>query len=900
MIIYFNQSYTSRPYVNYDKEQLLGNIICGPDGLLNFMMQYGAVAMDHKVSAQERQVVYYTNMKKRISKNDIFYNSFSIDPMSASNNILAWRDLLVAVGWNLQYDGDSERLKFICAMEPHNFPHSSADDWAEILRLSHSRMLLPPQSKIVVTQHKEMLEPKFVALFDAQQKLGVKVEYKPIVESYADGNLSKLQKYILSVQGQFIDGAILQNNTEKIEVSCDDSSIEVMRFESEDEALRYVATLQPQSGTLYLCQQPKRFDNTLRLLGCPTSGSKMECGMSQVLRLFTVGNGLFEYPLNINRVLAWLNASICPIRSKLRRALADVITSSGGVFNQQWNEIVGSYFNDIEDEQERNSQRADFDIFMPVPTRECIDVEALVTFNKKLSKWAIRLANSKFQLETVIRDQLLQLSEYCNLLIALALEEKVNNIKFLQLQRWCQNIVSTESCQLYPAEIGAADVVTECGDIHSIADSLVWFCACDKEDNKYPYEFLNVEEYDNLKDSGVYLYDRNFHGQKSHYTMARALLNSRKVTIIEAKAMSDGALKRHPQILQLEQLFQDGFKNILRKGQISEEYLFKQELVDNGIADDQAEIRLEDGVELHQRWENGSDESYSSIDKLIQHPFDYVCRYNAKISDIEYPSSKDLNKTLGNVAHRIIEKVFTAKSKEEQGRLINEDYDRIFNESVDEVGLLLRSAEFTFDYNLIYDKMRPALRKLQELMIVEGLEVQDCEYNFNGIPWTEAGENVTLGSRVDMLFTDRNGDKVIFDFKWRQNKKKYVKFVEENTALQLSIYRYLAQQTFGKDVKVRVAYVVLPSVEIISADHFESAVAIATQNDFDNVVRASNSYRLRWQQLQEGRIECVEGKEDAESEYVLKQQEKSSLYYPLERYKAMFAENIYEDYKKLK
>lgn len=45
----------------------------------------------------------------------------------------------------------------------------------------------------------------------------------------------------------------------------------------------------------------------------------------------------------------------------------------------------------------------------------------------------------------------------------------------------------------------------------------------------------------------------------------------------------------------------------------------------------------------------------------IQHPFTYVCESCAKLDDHAKPSAQDLEKTLGNVAHLIIEKVFDAR-----------------------------------------------------------------------------------------------------------------------------------------------------------------------------------------------------------------------------------------------
>lgn len=156
MIIYFNQAYSSRPYVNFANESHLGEIYCGTEGLFSLMMLYAAVATTQVVSVHERAAIYYNNLCDKIREDDIFYKSFQVDKVSVSNSILAWRDLLVSVGWNLKYEGASEKLKFISRIEPDDFPAGNADKRAEVLRRGKSVVLFPPNSEVVVTQHKCM------------------------------------------------------------------------------------------------------------------------------------------------------------------------------------------------------------------------------------------------------------------------------------------------------------------------------------------------------------------------------------------------------------------------------------------------------------------------------------------------------------------------------------------------------------------------------------------------------------------------------------------------------------------------------------------------------------------------------------------------------------------------
>ena len=153
---------------------------------------------------------------------------------------------------------------------------------------------------------------------------------------------------------------------------------------------------------------------------------------------------------------------------------------------------------------------------------------------------------------------------------------------------------------------------------------------------------------------------------------------------------------------------------------------------------------------------------------------------------------------------------------------------------------------------------------LAETIINNGLTVEACEYEFKQAKWIGAGEGVTLGSRADMLLSDNKGGKVIFDFKYSNSKSRKTE-VEENRALQLEVYKYMAKQEFGQNTPVRVAYIHLPDVTLFTADNLDlpegqnTLAKTDSRKDVDVMSEAANSYRFRWEQLKSGKIERVEG-----------------------------------------
>jgi hypothetical protein len=104
------------------------------------------------------------------------------------------------------------------------------------------------------------------------------------------------------------------------------------------------------------------------------------------------------------------------------------------------------------------------------------------------------------------------------------------------------------------------------------------------------------------------------------------------------------------------------------------------------------------------------------------------------------------------------------------------------------------------------------------------------------------------------------------------------------------------------DTNVRVAYVLLPDVKILTADEFDDIDAITLKNeraDSKIMSEAANSYRFRWEQLKAGKIERVEGCKTGVGEYA--EQEVDKGLFPLSEYKGVYSEDKFDQgYKNLK
>ena len=878
MKVYYNKFYTSHPFVGKGDIDF-DTIYCGDEGLLGILMLYGGIP-EPKVTPVERQTFYHNRMKKCSINGSLFEKSFELDSYATSCKILQWRDALVEAGWKLR-KGISRKLDFINLVEPEDLPMGRSDCWGKIIQLSNQRSLLPEGSEIEVTQLKESIDPKIAFIFDNQSRFGIKISYSETSTEFDNSDMGLLKAWMQSG----CKGEINFKN---------DGTVEFLRFDTDENALKYIATQPPQRWELYLCQQTKEFDNTLRYLGQPVCGSQIDNCEPQVVNLFMLGNGLFEYPLKIDRILAWLNVPLNPLGRKLAFLLAKSLSQSGGIQNKEWEDVIADYLKSIKDDKKKKDIEKNIRIFLPSHNSSKIKVTEVIKFNRELRKWVNgQLALENFPYEEIVREQLRQIDNYCNALIELLSQHPNDSISFLELQNWCTSLLQPKSYTQYEAEAGCRSLISRVGNIHSYVESLVWFCMNDEGTDSYPFEFLTEHEEKELKKDNVFLYNRKKNNDFSRYAIRHTILRSGKITLVESERISGTLMTRHPLMIQLNESVKGGLSSMMRYPSISSKMTEVADNVDN--RSDETYVWVDNNVTIPLRIDKRGVESYSSIEQLIQYPFNYVCTYIAGLKDIKAPSLEDLNRTMGNVAHKVIELLFAPGSKG-LTEIEEDTYLAAFDKAVQNVGLILLQPENVVQYNDLRTNMKSAIERLSEFISTNTLTVDASEFEFNEVKLV-AGL-VNLSSRCDMILTDSEGNKVVLDFKWKYNPKSYERSVKDGTDLQLVIYKYLVNKQFEKNV--RSAYVTFPACKVISSDRFEGIEQLEPENDFtinDIIEKLINGIKFRKAEFDLHKIEHAEGESPEKSDYWNKTEAENL--FPLKVYNDKLSEPYNKEYLKL-
>lgn len=257
-------------------------------------------------------------------------------------------------------------------------------------------------------------------------------------------------------------------------------------------------------------------------------------------------------------------------------------------------------------------------------------------------------------------------------------------------------------------------------------------------------------------------------------------------------------------------------------------------------------------------------ESATSLELLIQRPFDYVMKYTARLRPGGVRELDELNLIEGRVAHRTLELIVrqTEGNLNAMSGIIarREDFDRYFLKAVRECGLGLLLARHAIERKALQEQLRNALSALMQILLQYGLRVEGVEQEASA-PLLDAGKP-QLTVRVDLLLRNRAGNPVIFDLKWSRNEKRYEAMIREGRDLQLRVYDHAVSSNLGRPVAV-TGYFLLGRGQLLSADLPDLRGYVkqvdAPRTTAEAMVRIRAGYERRYEEFRDGIIEEGEG-----------------------------------------
>lgn len=844
MKINFSTHYDGNVFLG-DAPTVMGEVYVGPMGLLDQLELRAGIHMTSK-SDVEREADYLNAINECLNhrlageKALFFEGAFGVDPIGVSGKLLTWRDRLVMAGWDgTCQDPACTKLFALAEIEPNFVSKGACDRWRTVCETYRNRDVLKGiVDEIRVDCPRDEIPALIADTLDAISNHGIKITW----ENTSNG------------QGLNVD------------------RIKVLKFDDVNDAYEWISQVNniPQN-TVVINRDNIRLNHTLRTWNKPLVQASLRQSNPQLLQLFKLSMSVFSRPLNIHNLVAYLQLPMGPIPSGLRWRLARLLLKNGGfgdmklredqMVRDDWDEAIRTYEFTNDKGKATPQARSKKMVFLEPIRTDCsngIDKHVLNDYATEIREWILGF-NADQDLAPERREQLHQLSDlFASFMTALI--SQPDTISHDELDKLVASIYRPMNYTLNQPQQGSMNVIEDIRSMVTAADTLIWL-DCQADDIEHdPYDFLSANEHDYLSCNGASIPDFTTHLQTVRNERIRLLNNvSQRIVLVQSAYDGTTRLSEHPLIAEVKFLKPDIkyaekaslFKMMPVKKQEVEIDRFKPELY----------------YELGEIAYPGRKESNTSIETLINFPFNYVMQYVAKMPDPDDEQLKSLYVTKGLVAHHFFQYVIMDSDKEfdRMRQLLEREFDKRLDAAINATGLIMLLPENAVELSNFRWQLHESMSSLIKLMEELKLTPAGCELSF------PADEETALmlegiggfGARIDFLMLNTEGHYVIIDFKWSYSKSFAEKLVND-LAIQLELYRQTVETAYPDNQVDGVGYYLMPRRQFLTSD-FDALPGSNVIVHYDKPANAltlkekiQNSYRFRMEEIKKGHIEEAE------------------------------------------
>ncbi len=843
MKIHYSPSYDGDIFVNSGTARM-GVSYVGTQGLLRQLQLRAGLHREEK-PAVEREADYMLAMKENVG-NTIFAKAFAVDEIGVAGKLLQWRDRLLMAGWNGECTADGlVKLTALASFEKEFHSCGAADFWAEVCRVYEDAKVLDDTIKEILVECPQNEISHLVGrTLAAIEKFGTTVTYMVA----RDGDSSY-----------------------------DAKNVKVLEFDDLSDAYEWIAQVQslPQD-TVVVNRDNVLLDHILYSWNRPQVQSAINNANPQLLQLFKLGVSIFSRPLNVANLISYLQLPISPIPAGLRYKLARILIGEGGFGDKElcadgarhdaWEQAIDSY--EFLDNKGKDN-RVEKMVFLAPVRKEYdggVEKKELQDYLDALSKWI----NGKFADKSMSVEVSSQLQELRSFIASFktSLDSFGDKVEYADIEKLVRQIYRPMNFASQCCEVGALNVIDDIAGMATPANTLIWLDCQDEEVESDPYEFLLSHEREYLKTQGVVIPDFALHLQDRRKEMLGKLSGVKNVILVRSAYNGTARLSEHSLIAEVRQ--------ILGKLPLADSCSLFEMLVTTREKGDVERLAPVKYVELGEIGYKGRKESNTSIDTLINYPFDYVMDYVAKLYEPEDAQPKELKVVIGLVAHYFFENIVADGGGDynRMRQLTVDEFDDRLECAINAKGLALQLPENASQLNEFALKLKDSMLALVEIMEQLELVPVGCEVSVpqEGILELEGIGN--FGAKIDFLLMTKEGKYMVLDFKWTY-PKYYIEKLEKNKALQLELYTQAVAESTGKEV-VAVGYYIMPYKQLLTCnlDELEDSALIRKiepeplPTPMSELVR--NSYAFRMKEISQGHIEeaeMLDVKDDAECYY---------------------------------
>ena len=887
MKIVYSPYFGSRPYVD----------LSGRGGVLFNEKPVGTPALLEELEIRtgntgiyvpetERLISYVKAMREAVSAEPglFFAESFALDEIGTARVILAWRDVLVMALWDPAVQ-DSEKLHGIAAVEPFFGVPGYVDRWRSLLDfLKQERPViagLEMECRVPLLSLELVVREVLMTLGD----IGVPVEEKvcSLPQARPGTALRRVQEALLG--GGEAGGG-------KKEALPGDDTFRHIHFSLAYDAYQWAAQESSQwngPGDLMVCPHPAAVNDTLRVVGRPLLQADID-GAPQSLQLFLLGLSLFHAPVDVDRLLSYLRVPVNPLGKlclkkegkggesyyrPLHKELAEMLLDKGGL--DGWDEVIEKAVYDrdgaVVDRRTREEVLGRFFMWKKVDEGGNISQEDILAYLRNLRRWADGCA------QVIDADPGFAALSGCCAAMEMLADATPGVISSGRLIRWAEGLFTPVRIRVEEAQAESPDCIEDIRGA-AAAPERVWCVGFNAiGGGAYPYSFLSEEE-----SRLVGVPPREDFARFDHMATAGAITAVKESLTLVSFDFEDGSpTTEHPVLTELRSCFdfptqageelEPADASYQMKDSVPDETRQTEYQLDPKLFKGLDKTRAEGGIRPNR-------ESYSSVDQLIQFPFDYVLEKLLGFDSYGEAQLSDLPTVKGNVAHLYVQ-TLVGECDGDLSRM-EEAHRTGFGERVlrcaETTGAILLVEENALEWGKFRHILRRSVSALLELIRRNGFTVYGSEEHLETV-FPVIGP---FHAYVDLLLKDAQGRWVIFDFKWSEGKS-YENKMEKRDIIQLILYKEAVERSLGGEVSV-YGYWVFPRYQFLTESDSVVGDGVityrtepGTPEGEDIFQQVCNSYTFRMEQIRKGFVE------EGESFYL------SDLYY----FQNQVEENLY-------
>ena len=819
MTIIYSPEFNSTSYVDLKarKDQLLGLKVCGSTELLSELELRAGIA-HLELSEPERLVVFHESLSKNV-EGTIFEKSFKTDEVGVARQLMLWSDNLLMAGWTPETTIKTDKLKALAKIVKGVTGKHVAQRWQDLTTHFKDHTIFQ-KDDVIEVHHKELIP---AVINSALDQLATQVTVNYVVN---EGEIP--------------------------------SEFSVYQFKTRTDAYQwYLSQPDAINGIDVTISSDNCILNDMAIaMGKPVVNSRSQNSNPQLLQLFKLGMSLFARPLNVYNLLSYLQIPGNPLGGvsyKLARVLAD----EGGI-NKEWQKTIDEYdFKDKDGEDKRKDCLPFINMVTEDYQKDSIPVEPVKNYANNLAHWCDKMRRSK-HISDERKEQLVVLASFCRSLVQ-TLKGK-DTITSEELLVAVDGIYQPQSFTHFKAEKDSPDFISSITQLADTVDNVCWLGCVGSSLPAYPFDFLNADEIGELNKHGLTIPSKTEYYTQYRQQQLDALRNIRQNLILVCWEYDGNARQEeHPLLTEFKSKYnEEQWAEILTENEKPHLEEKQGKVVELDILPD---YQLKgDQLKTLKR----EKESYSSISKLIQHPFDYTLEYLLKLREPNVGRLPDLDTTKGYVAHLFIEnlvKEFHAEMPAKYKQLSDEERNSRIEDAICQKGAILLLPEYKMEKDQFMAKLKNSALVLADIISQLGLQPLKCEVEMN----VDLAPIGLFEAKADMVLQEINNPShyVIFDMKWSESSS-YEKKLKEKRAMQLEFYRRSAGKYYGqKPEEIKVAYYLFPKCKLFTTDFSESDHIVNVDINPDVEKRElfeeiKNSYIYRRGELDNGKVEDSE------------------------------------------